>query len=254
VWSCVWQFRTKSQSNPCDPGTLSDIDKFNVGDANGGNQTLYVYNASRGLALGKQDFDLPPAPPQGIFNARFNSDKFIESVPAGRGLKNIAINVQDAALPITLNWNIKPENGTRYWLIMRGGRVEITGSSSFSFYELDNGQIRLQAESQPCEQLKTVFNYQEDVKAKPKTYVLSQNIPNPFNPSTIIQYELPEESQVTLQVYNTLGQEVASLVNEVQVAGNKTVVFDASNFPSGVYFYKLSAGSFTQIKKMLLIK
>jgi len=81
-----------------------------------------------------------------------------------------------------------------------------------------------------------------------------QNYPNPFNPATVISYKVPLSSYVTLKIYNMLGQEVATLVNEVQDAGVKVARFDASNFPSGVYFYKLSAGSFTYVKKMLLMK
>jgi hypothetical protein len=85
-------------------------------------------------------------------------------------------------------------------------------------------------------------------------YNLSQNYPNPFNPTTTINYSLPNSSFVKLVVYNSIGQEIATLVNETIAAGNHNVEFDASNLPSGIYFYKLQAGSFVETKKMILLK
>ena len=94
----------------------------------------------------------------------------------------------------------------------------------------------------------------ETSTAIPTTYMLDQNYPNPFNPTTSIQYALPEAAYVTLKIYNVLGQEVVTLVNAEQSAGYKSVQFNASNFPSGVYMYRLKAGSYSAIKKLLLIK
>jgi tetratricopeptide (TPR) repeat protein len=85
-------------------------------------------------------------------------------------------------------------------------------------------------------------------------YVLFGNYPNPLNPTTVISYQLPTASFVSLKVYNTLGQEVATLVDGVQDAGFKSVTFDASRLSSGVYFYRLQSGAFVQNKKMLLLK
>ena len=85
-------------------------------------------------------------------------------------------------------------------------------------------------------------------------FSLSQNYPNPFNPVTIINYQLTNRSFVSLKVYDVLGNEVASLVNEEKPAGSYSVKFDASRLSSGVYFYKLNAGSFVQTKKMILMR
>ncbi len=88
----------------------------------------------------------------------------------------------------------------------------------------------------------------------PSAFELAQNYPNPFNPTTTIRYELPVRSSVTLKIYNVLGQVVATLVNEVQDAGFKQVVWSTQNLASNVYFYRLQAGTFTEIKKMMLAR
>ncbi|MCX6162543.1 MAG: T9SS type A sorting domain-containing protein, partial [Ignavibacteriae bacterium] len=83
---------------------------------------------------------------------------------------------------------------------------------------------------------------------------LSQNYPNPFNPTTNIRYALPRAGEVKLTVFNTLGKEVETLVNEHQSAGTYEVSFDASQYPSGVYFYRLTTDNFSDTKRMLLVK
>ena len=88
----------------------------------------------------------------------------------------------------------------------------------------------------------------------PLVYELAQNYPNPFNPATKIEYSIPMQSQVELKIYNLVGQEVGTLVNEIQKAGVHNVKFDAGNLASGVYFYRLVAGNFTSVKKMVLLK
>ncbi len=88
----------------------------------------------------------------------------------------------------------------------------------------------------------------------PSTFALHQNYPNPFNPATTITYDLPVRAKVKLVIYNLLGQEVATLVNGEQEPGRYNVKFDASGLPSGVYFYRLEAGKFVDVKKMILIK
>jgi len=85
-------------------------------------------------------------------------------------------------------------------------------------------------------------------------YALNSNYPNPFNPTTQISYQIPENSFVNLVVYNALGQKVAELVNQNQSVGQYSVKFDASNLPSGIYIYKLQTDNFSDVKKMLLTK
>jgi hypothetical protein len=84
--------------------------------------------------------------------------------------------------------------------------------------------------------------------------VLNQNYPNPFNPSTKISYSIKNDAFVTIKVYDFLGNEVNTIVNQTKPSGNYELTFDASNLPSGTYFYTLRAGDFVATKKMLLIK
>jgi CubicO group peptidase (beta-lactamase class C family) len=88
----------------------------------------------------------------------------------------------------------------------------------------------------------------------PDNFILEQNYPNPFNPSTTIRYSIPTSEFVTLKVYDVLGNEVASLVDEYKPAGSYEVEFSADGLTSGIYFYKLTSGNFSQTKKMLLMK
>ncbi|RPI15519.1 MAG: T9SS C-terminal target domain-containing protein [Ignavibacteriae bacterium] len=88
----------------------------------------------------------------------------------------------------------------------------------------------------------------------PTSFKLEQNYPNPFNPSTTINYSIPKASEVSIKVYDMLGHEVMTLVNEQKNAGNYSVVMDASNLSSGIYLYKIAAGSFNETKRMTLIK
>ena len=88
----------------------------------------------------------------------------------------------------------------------------------------------------------------------PTDYKLEQNYPNPFNPVTNIRFNLKETCHVTLKIYNELGQEVTTLLDRTETAGFKGVTWNASNMPSGIYFYKLTAGDYTETKKMVLSK
>ncbi|MCU0343316.1 MAG: T9SS type A sorting domain-containing protein, partial [Ignavibacterium sp.] len=101
------------------------------------------------------------------------------------------------------------------------------------------------------------FEYSKTIEVDlgaPKKFELSQNYPNPFNPTTTISYNIPEATNVKLTIYNLLGQEIKTLVNEFKESGVHTINFDASELNSGLYIYKLQAGSFVQTRKMTLVK
>jgi len=100
----------------------------------------------------------------------------------------------------------------------------------------------------------SLSSVEEVTGAFPTTYALEQNYPNPFNPSTRISFSMLEANNVTLKVYDLLGQEVATLINEFMNAGKFEVSFDASDLPTGTYIYSISAGNFSSVKKMMLVK
>ncbi len=144
--------------------------------------------------------------------------------------------------------------------------VTINYDSSFITYDIVAGALNqynsltYQAYMQPVSRLITgVHGAGADI---PKAFSLSQNFPNPFNPTTEITYQLPAASKVSLKVYDMLGREVAALVNQRQDAGTYSVTFDGSRLSSGVYFYRLvasgvgplSAGSYMATKKLVLLK
>lgn len=100
------------------------------------------------------------------------------------------------------------------------------------------------------------FIEEENDATYPKQFLLQQNYPNPFNPGTVIRYAISDLQFVTLKVYDLLGKEVATLVNEEKPAGSYNVEFNRQNLQlsSGVYFYRLCAGDFVETKKMILLK
>jgi hypothetical protein len=101
------------------------------------------------------------------------------------------------------------------------------------------------------------FEYSDIIEVEvniPAEFSLSQNYPNPFNPSTIIEYQIPSDGFVSITIYNSIGQEVSTLVSEQQTAGNYSITFEADKLPSGLYFFTLRRGEFSSTKKMLLLK
>jgi len=105
-----------------------------------------------------------------------------------------------------------------------------------------------------CMQMNMVVGNKTTSSEIPTVFSLAQNYPNPFNPVTAINYSVPKQNHVKLVVYDLVGREVITLVNEIKQPGNYSVYFDALNLASGVYFYRMVAGDFTDVKKMVLIK
>ena len=95
---------------------------------------------------------------------------------------------------------------------------------------------------------------QHSQNALPDSYILNQNYPNPFNPTTTIQYSIPQSGNVSLRIFNTLGEEVSSPVNEYQQAGIHKVIFNGKNLSSGIYFYRLNVNNYSSVKKIILLK
>ncbi len=131
---------------------------------------------------------------------------------------------------------------------------ELTDTRSFAFdgtsnWSMSNREFQFRAITGVWEQVGV-----NDESGIPNKFELKQNYPNPFNPTTKIKYALPKDEFVTLKVYNSLGQEVTTLVNKNVSAGYHTINFDASNLASGMYIYRIKAGKYVSIKKMMLLK
>ena len=142
------------------------------------------------------------------------------------------------------------------------GFVEGKGSSSEISYYSFTDRPDLNGSHQLYYRLKQVdfdgtFKYSNVVNVNynvPVEFALNQNFPNPFNPSTRITYFIPKESFVSIKIYDFLGREVKTLVSDFQSTGSYEIVFDASDLPSGTYFYNLTAENYSATKKMLLLK
>jgi photosystem II stability/assembly factor-like uncharacterized protein len=102
--------------------------------------------------------------------------------------------------------------------------------------------------------LSDITGIEDQINEIPSQFILEQNYPNPFNPTTTISFSIPTSEFVTLKVFDMLGKEVATLVNEEKAAGSFEIEFNAANLSSGIYFYNLQAGGFTQTKKLILMK
>jgi hypothetical protein len=129
------------------------------------------------------------------------------------------------------------ENFTYRWTIdVSDGKSRVASPDTFSFQLADPSLIASSTDDFP------------------QVFALDQNYPNPFNPTTMINYQLPITSDVELSIYNLLGQKVANLVNEQKQAGNHSVQWDASGYANGIYYYRIEAGEFHDVKKMILIR
>jgi hypothetical protein len=198
---------------------------------------------------------------------------------------NSADNMLDGVLPVTLsslnssvigrnikiNWTTASEQNNAGFNVERtiatgntwekigfvNGHGTINTPTNYSFEDknLQTGKYKYRLKQIDVNGNFEYFALNGEVEiGVPKKFDMSQNYPNPFNPVTKINFDLPENGLVNLRLYDMLGREVATLVNEVRTAGYYTVNFDASTLSSGIYFYRMNAGKFSSIKKMAIIK
>ena len=182
----------------------------------------------------KLSYSAPPKPPSGVFDARFQGD-WIYCEDSGK------IELTGQAEHLSISFNIA--NKTTWVLINieSDEEYDLSGSGELIIAEVLNGFI-LRKNS-----------------VMPHNYALHQNFPNPFNPVTNLRYDLPEQSFVTLTIYDLIGREITQLVNTTQEAGFRSVQWDATDsfgkpVSAGIYLYKITTGKFVQTKKMVLVK
>ncbi|MHB2156401.1 T9SS type A sorting domain-containing protein [Calditrichota bacterium GD2] len=127
---------------------------------------------------------------------------------------------------------------------------------SWRVYAYDNFGFKVRCEQDfwtfTFDTVKTAIN--DNQNNIPNNFVLSQNYPNPFNPTTTIKYGIPRSVHVTIEIYNLLGQRVDVLINQKKNAGYYQLQWDGSHLASGIYFYRMSAGEYVEMKKLLLLK
>jgi hypothetical protein len=182
----------------------------------------------------------------GAFDARFGADQLAALYEVGRtGPQRYEIDIQAAAYPVKISWSFVHAGSAVFALLDAATGKEIGPNIS------GTGSVLVTNKSVS----KLYFVVNAGVKADvPGQFALEQNYPNPFNPTTMVQYALPKDELVTLKVYSLVGQEVAILVQGRQSAGYHTALWDASNVPSGVYFCHMAAGTYTAVRKMVLVK
>jgi subtilisin family serine protease len=169
---------------------------------------------------------------------------------------------------VTLSWQTSTETNNQGFEIQRSSNGEFekigfvaghgttTEIQSYTFIDENvlAGEYIYRLKQVDYDGTTEYSNIVEVEVTQPVEYSLSQNYPNPFNPSTTIAYSIPKDGLVTLKVYDVLGEEVVTLINELQSAGTRDITFDASQLSSGVYYYQLVSGGFTSTKKLILMK
>ena len=241
------------QSSPTHSGEQEERmpkDKFFITDSHGSRQELYVVNAQ--VSPGAENIEMPPQPPE--FDARWETGDIQVAVePTGEPIE-LPISINEAVLPITLEWELDPETGLEYILPSGGGMHKGT---SQAIAEKGRVSINSQANS-----ILLVANRKgiKHTNNLPTVFALHQNYPNPFNPSTEFRFDLPEAGKVSLVVYNVLGRQVAELVNGVREAGYHSAPWNASNVASGVYFVRFNVvdasgnAKYLNVNKLVFMK
>ena len=176
-----------------------------------------------------EQFELPPVPPPGGFDARFASGRFVDPLSGETGQpREVPILLSGPNPSFKLTWTLREQQAPRYLLvekkegkIIKRHTLGVRGSLLLTPSEGTSYALRL-----------------EEI---PTAFALRQNYPNPFNPVTTIQYDLPKDSRVTLRIYNVLGQEVATLIDGQQEAGTQSTQWIANDYASGFYIYRLEA-------------
>ncbi len=222
-----------------------NIYRLSITDVTGSERMIYFSGSQ--TKIDPKTTELPPPPPSGL-DVRFTSGRQYESPDENEAVHTSVIRISNAQYPVTVRWD-DVQDESNYQL-----KLTTPETSSKDIPLKEQGMVILENVDQ---QLNLIIG--SGVPELPKEFAVQQNYPNPFNPSTVLRYQLPVNSYVTLKVYDVLGREVATLVDGLEDAGYKTLDWNASDLPSGIYFYRVTAQSsdgvvLTDIKKMLLLR
>jgi hypothetical protein len=230
-----WTFQNLSVTGTFTPGVAYNTNKMNgifasstslpnIGRVTGGpGSTMTTVSAG--------------SPPTGLCVMRYVPNSNICFLSGATGTPGIRISLDNGA-----TWTQMTTAGLTGWNDLG---VTVDGSNIVGYAVATNGSVI---------KLVTPVGINPINNEIPSKFVLEQNYPNPFNPSTVVKYSIPKSGFVTLKVFNSVGQEVKTLVSEEQAAGNYQFIIDLDGFSSGAYFYTLTANGFKETKKMLLVK
>ena len=236
-------------SSGVDSAMLDTLNYLTVSDAGSYSQKLYFGRADID-SLTLLRYELPPKPPDGAFDARFGSNRFLEVLPQKFDSTDLTVEVQTGHYPVSLSWHIS-QSGIKYYAIEnRNAGMRITQLSG-------NGSLVISDSTEQAFTLRcvpTIASVQERGKSLPINIGLEQNYPNPFNPSTIIRFDLPESQHIDLSVYDITGRKITTLANGKYSAGNHEATFNGSTYSSGVYIVRLITNGQTFSNKMVLLK
>jgi hypothetical protein len=198
------------------------------------------------------DYEMPPPPPAGVLDARFQSETvglLLQTLSANPGRTDFPIALQAEAYPLKITWDVRGDEQAGEQVASYELTDGVGGSHFKPLVLRGQGEVLVTKPGLTNAVLKVHGGAEV-----PREFALSQNYPNPFNPTTAIRFQITDHGLVTMKVYDVLGREVTTLVNDVKEPGAYTVRWDATGFASGVYFYRLVSGTFVQTKRLMLLK
>lgn len=232
-----------SVSETSSKAILQLLNTITISDDEGNAQTLY-FGKDDEHKITLSNYEMPPAPPAGIFDARFASGRMLETYSSHQQKKALPLQLQTTSSLVKIQWSVITDDAEKdYRLVVRNKEVTINGSGEMTIESRD---------------VKTMLLLILP-KEQPKEFSLMQNYPNPFNPSTRITFAVPSTATVEISVYTVLGEKVTTLVHEEKSAGVYSVEWNGMNqqnqhMASGVYYVRMKANDFVGMKKMLLMK
>ena len=205
-------------------------------DADGRHQTLYLGGQSTLPSI--ELYEAPPVPPLGAFDIRFSTQRYAERIQSGQK-QDFEISSQSLRFPLVLQWHftseisgVELEAGSKRFRLAGDGTLTLSQASSSRF----------------------VLHYDGIESHIPTEFSLDQNYPNPFNPATLITYSVPVTQHVKIVVFDILGREISTLVDNIESPGTRSVEFDATSLPSGLYFYRIVSAQYSATRAMILGK